>query len=166
MPSRPYTPPTPTQISAAVTLVQQALTPDLLDTKYRPRWTPENPTYGHCATASEAVYFLLGGPNAGLTAWVARDTDGTTHWWLQTADGQRIDPTADQYTSVGRLPPYERGILGKPCGFMGQRKDPLSPYGFGRRPGGRAAIVLERIDARLDHASEATNDQEGPEFRR
>jgi hypothetical protein len=98
------------------------------------------------------VYFLLGGPKAGLTAWVARDGNAGTHWWLQAADGARIDPTADQYTVSGRTPPYERGLTGRPCGFMGQRADPESRYGFGRKPGQVAAEILRRVAASSEPA--------------
>ncbi len=132
--------------SEAVSRVREVLTPDLLHRDYRSGWSPENPTHGHCAAASEAVYFLLGGPKTGLTAWVARDADGTTHWWLQTVGGERIDPTADQYSVAGRVPPYLRGILGKPGGFMGQRVEIGNRYGFDRRPGKVAAEILRRIE--------------------
>jgi len=133
--------------SHAVALVRAVLTPDLLRPEWRAGWSPENPAFGHCAGASEAVYFLLGGPKAGIKAWVARDSDGRTHWWLQDARGVRIDPTADQYTSVGRTPPYERGLPGRPCGFQGQRRDPANRYGFGRKPSGPAARILQLIES-------------------
>jgi hypothetical protein len=130
----------------AIALVRSVLTPDLLHRDYAGLRTIGVGTDGHCASAAEAVYFLLGGPRAGLAAWVARDADGTTHWWLQTQDGRRIDPTADQFAREGTVPPYMRGILGRAGGFMGQRIDPDSPYGFNRRPGRTAAEILRRVE--------------------
>ena len=134
-------------VARAVGAVVSVLTPDLLHPRYRGFRSVGNPTAGHCAAACEAVYFLLGGPLAGLAAFYAREDDGTTHWWLETGDGTRVDPTADQYRSTGRVPPYERGRPGRGCGFMGQRSDPGSPYGFGMRPGLRAARILARVAA-------------------
>lgn len=121
------------------------LDPAWLSAPYRTQWSPDNPTAGFCSVAAEAAYFLLGGPRQGWMALVAPDPAGGTHWWLerQTARGlERFDPTADQYVRQGKVPPYEAG---RPCPFMGQRKDLASPYGFERKPGLRAAKLLAKL---------------------
>lgn len=120
-----------------------ALSPALLVSPYKERWSADNPTLGFCSMASEAAWFVLGGNRAGWTAKVQREDDGTTHWWLEQADGTRFDPTADQYRAVGKVPPYERGLMGKSSGFMGMRKDPDNPFGLGLKPGKRAQALLE-----------------------
>lgn len=125
----------------AVALVQACLDPILLHPNYQKNWSPENPTYGFCSVASEALYFLLGGSLAGWKAVVGRDESGT-HWWLESETGRRLDPTADQYLSQGKRPPYDQG---RPGGFMGMREEPGSPWGFGRRPSRRAKDLLDRV---------------------
>lgn len=139
--------PSDREIEAAIADVRACLTPDLLAPAFRTGAPAGIASWGHCAVAAEAVYFLLGGPKAGLTAHVVREDDGITHWWLQDRAGRRIDPTADQYTALGDVPPYARGLPGRGAGFMGQRVDPASPYGFDRRPSRRAAILLARVEA-------------------
>ena len=127
--------------------IQADLDANLLSPIYRPEWTPANPTAGFCSVAAEAAYFLLGGPLQGWVAMVAKDPLGGTHWWLERerskgSPRERFDPTEEQYLIEGELPPY---ALGRPGGFMGQRQDPTSPFAFGRRPGHRASMLLQRI---------------------
>lgn len=77
---------------------------------------------------------------------VVRDGDAGTHWWLENRHtGQRFDPTEEQYRSQGRLPPYERGLPGQGGGFMGIRRDEENPWGFERKPSGRAQQLLGRV---------------------
>jgi len=143
-------PPCPRKVSDVIGKVVSVLTRDLLSPRYAAD-LPDNahPTTGHCSVAAEAVYFMLGGTCAGLVAMVARDHDGTTHWWLvHKASGTIIDPTRPQYDSVGDCPPYERGVPGMPCGFQGQRRNQDSRFGFGRDPGKRAAEVIRRVEER------------------
>lgn len=127
--------------------IVSALDPSMLRPPYDGQWSAQNPTYGFCSIASEAAWFLLGGKEAGWVAYNARDTDNSTHWWLEHTSGLRFDPTADQYYRVGTVPPYERGIPGRPGGFMGMRRDEQSVWGNGRRPGLRAAELLDRMGA-------------------
>jgi hypothetical protein len=136
----------PSRILEIVDEVVSALDRDLLSPEWAERVTPGmHPTTGLCSVAAEAVYFLAGGPNAGLRSMVAREEDGGTHWWLvHMPTGTVVDPTAEQYTSVGQVPPYDRGLRGRPCGFQGMRVDEDSPFGFGRSPGRRAARLIER----------------------
>lgn len=112
--------------------VQAVLTPDLLREPYRSEYTPTNPTAGHCYIAAEALWHLLGGPASGYKPMTARDPDGGTHWWLQDAQGEPLDPTAAQYLTDGLQPPYH---LGRGCGFLT------------RQPSKRAAIVIARVHA-------------------
>jgi len=135
----------PATLDALQNRLIAACTPDLLTPEYRRGWTPENPHFGFCSTASEVMWFVLGGSPAGWHAHVVRDTDGSTHWWLEHDDGTRLDPTVEQYRSVGEVPPYERGLRGSAGGFMGIRRDEASPWGFGRRPSRRAAVLLNRL---------------------
>jgi len=95
-----------------VAAVRAALTPDLLRPAFRGR--PTNPTYGHCYHAAEALYALLGGRAAGYGVRRAVDAAGVPHYWVVTAAGAVLDPTAEQYTSEGRTPPY---AAGKGVGF-------------------------------------------------
>lgn len=136
----------PSNVQKQIDNIKQVLTPDLLNQKYKNDIDLNNPTLGHCAIAAEALYFLLGGPLNGLIAWVARDVDDSTHWWLQhKITKQRYDPTAEQFYLLSDVPPYMRGILGRPAGFMGLRKDSSNVYGFYRKPSIRASKVLDRV---------------------
>lgn len=125
--------------------LQSGFTPELLHKDYREQWSPENPAFGFCSVASEAAWFMLGGRNAGWVAWSARDTDQSTHWWLRHESGVIFDPTSEQYTSIGRKPPYARGISGQAGGFMGIREDLNTAWPGQRRPSARARALMERL---------------------
>jgi hypothetical protein len=131
-------------LSEIIHAVRAHLTPDLLLPEFRKTWSKANPTAGFCSVASEAAFFLLGGGPAGWKAQTARDSDGIVHWWLAHDSGLLLDLTADQYTARGMPVPYASG-KGRGGGFQGMRTDPDSPWGFGRRPSARAAVLLERI---------------------
>jgi hypothetical protein len=47
---------------------------------------------GKCYSASEALYHLLGGKDAGY-----KPVRGGGHWWLVRSDGSILDVTAEQY---------------------------------------------------------------------
>lgn len=136
------------RVERAISRVVSALSPDLLSPRYQAEFAAYcHPTTGHCAVAAEAVYFLLGGRGAGLVPMVAREEDGSSHWWLvHRPSGRVIDPTREQYDDVGDVPPYERGNLGRACGFQGMRRDPENRFGFGLMPGSRAAELLRRVE--------------------
>ena len=110
--------------------IQGSLSPDLLKPAYRHQWTTANPLFGFCYIASESLWHLLGGPKSGYTPYVARDDNGGTHWWLQSKSGDVLDPTAEQYTSIGQTPPYARS---KAIGFLT------------KQPSRRARTIIERI---------------------
>jgi hypothetical protein len=75
---------------------------------------PEDVT-GWCYAASETLYYLAGGKEAGLKPCQGQVGD-TSHWWLQDEDGTIYDLTAAQFDFVW---PYEEGT-GR--GFMPKRK--------------------------------------------
>jgi hypothetical protein len=132
-------------------LLQPHLTPELLQPGYRKAWSPDNPLLGFCSIASEAAWFILGGPPSGWVSQVGRDDQGGTHWWLEHPQHGRLDLTASQYTLKVRPLPYELGQKGgKPCGFMGLRQDEGNAWGFDRKPSRRAALVLDALTAQWD----------------
>lgn len=108
--------------------VQECLSPDLLKKNYLSR-NRDNPLFGHCYVASEALYHLLG--DSRFKPHYGRDANGT-HWWLQDEVGNILDPTADQY-KLSR-PPYENG---RRCGFLT------------KHPSKRARVVIERVKNKL-----------------
>lgn len=90
-------------IDSLVFQVQNCLSDDLR----RPPWKgAENPLAGHCYVASEALYHLLGGSDAGWKPMFIRHEDAP-HWFLTNLDGKIVDPTADQFETPV---PYEQGI--------------------------------------------------------
>lgn len=150
--------PAPVSVGELIALrarLVEALDPAWLEPAYRARWSADNPTLGFCALASEAAFFELGGGPAGWKSMAVREADGTSHWWLEHASGVRFDPTDDQFRRQGQVPPYERGLSGKACPFMGMRQDPDSPWGFQRKPGLRAAPLLHRLHPDWTPADEA-----------
>ncbi|MBS3908071.1 MAG: hypothetical protein KGZ93_00330 [Actinobacteria bacterium] len=94
-----------------IPLIQEVLSPDLLKSAYV-IINKGNPMYGHCYAATEALYYLLGGKESGWQPCRGKDAEGVTHWWLRNADGQILDPTVEQYTTVGKKPPYASGRNG------------------------------------------------------
>jgi hypothetical protein len=63
---------------------------------------------GHCHHATLAMYKLLGGKEKGYKINKAVDELELTHYWLVTAQKEIIDPTAEQYTDLGRKLPYDK----------------------------------------------------------
>ena len=122
-------------------LIRNHLTPDLLTPKYREE-NKSNPTYGHCYHSTQALYYLMNTDK--LIAMSAKDYREDYHWWLQ--DGEKIyDVTAEQYYTVGKLPPYHKG-------------KPSKWYGWGQRPHQRSLDLIVRVlgkgnvtDERLSH---------------
>lgn len=112
--------------------VRASLTLDLLVREYK-QWGKEGKSNGHCYVASEAVYHLMGGKEAGFKG-VTLNFQGYPHWWIVDQFGQVLDPTADQYDVVV---PYGKG---KGCGFLT------------RQPSKRAAIVIKRARKILNAA--------------
>jgi hypothetical protein len=99
-------------------IIRNHLTPDLLTKKYREE-NVTNPMYGHCYHSSQALFYLLEPhelvPMSGL------DYRGDTHWWLYDDRDVIYDTTADQYYSVGQVPPYQ---VGKKTNWYGWKQRP------------------------------------------
>ncbi len=76
---------------------------DLRRPKYRGN---PNPYAGHCYIASEALYYLLGGKEAGWHPMFIRHED-EPHWFLKNDNGDIIDPTAEQFETPV---PYEEAV--------------------------------------------------------
>ena len=113
--------------------VRESLTPDLLKPEYRER-NKDNPFYGHCYVATEALYHLF--QRHGIPGWSpvrARDKSGTVHWWLEHPDGWILDPTEDQYPDDDAAP-HDQGRRG---GFLT------------KRPSKRAQVVIDRVNKNL-----------------
>jgi hypothetical protein len=128
--------------------IQSVLTPDLLKPKYRKMSEGEHPTFGHCGSATQAAYYMLGGEESGYVPQVANLGDGTTHWWLRHRDtGHVIDPTKEQFTSKGKKPPYD---LGRGCGFSNPNPDV---------PSKRGQEIINRIRGRAARASGGSVDE-------
>jgi len=109
-------------------LIKRQLTPDLLTPKYRQE-NLINPTYGHCYHSTQALYYLMNTDK--LVPMSGKDYRDEYHWWLQ--DGERVyDVTADQYYTVGKLPPYHNGKKSK-------------WYGWGQRPHQRSLDLIVRV---------------------
>lgn len=89
--------------------VRGALTDDLRKPQYR---GSANCMAGHCYVASEALYHLLGGKEAGWTPMHVSH-EGGPHWYLKNRhSGKILDATSDQFQTPV---PYH---LGKGKGFL------------------------------------------------
>lgn len=97
--------------------VQAVLTDDLLLQAGVPR---THRLAGHCYAASEAVFCVLGGLDAGHSMTQVRH-EGVSHWFVRLSDGTVVDPTAEQFETPV---PYERGRANN--GFVRQH-DPSAP---------------------------------------
>lgn len=106
--------------------IQDVLEPSLLKKGYE----GSHRLSGHCYAASEALYHALGGADSDWFPVRARDAENVTHWWLENAAGERLDPTHEQYTEQEKTPPYADGKRG---GFLT------------KAPSKRAQIILEAI---------------------
>ena len=93
-------------------LILKNLSSDLL-----PRsWLDKNEinlTFGHCHNAAGCLYKVFGSKALNMY----RGFDGEIyHWWVQDKAGKIIDLTSEQYTSIGKTPPYDKaekaGLLG------------------------------------------------------
>lgn len=106
-------------------LVRKNLTPNLLGGRKKlmfPDDIKTNPCYGHCYHSSQALFYLMNTDR--LVPMSAEDYRGEKHWWLQ--DGEKVyDVTAEQYYSVGKLPPHHEGKKSKWYGWK-QRPQQIS----------------------------------------
>jgi len=95
-------------------LIKNSLTPDLLPKKWVER-NSTNPMFGHCHTAAACLQKIF--TTKYIKLYRALDDEGIWHWWAVTVDGELIDLTSEQYTSQGRIPPYDLGQKASMLGF-------------------------------------------------
>ena len=111
-------------LSTVVGLIKANLTQELLIKKYRTR-NLTNPMFGHCHTASACLQRIFGTKALKLNR--AQDDEGIWHWWCVDVNNNLIDITIEQYTSIGRVPPHDRGQKATMLGF-GYRKRVLELF--------------------------------------
>ena len=104
--------------------VRTAIRPEDIKPQFR---RADHPTAGACYVASEAIFHLAGGKEAGLRP-VRAFHEGVSHWWLEDTDGNVIDATADQFDEPV---PYSEGKSG---GFLT------------KKPSKRALALMGRIN--------------------
>ena len=66
-----------------------------------------NPMFGHCYHSTQALYYFF--KDANLKSMSAPCDVAGQHWWCEDVDGNITDITSDQYYSVGKKPPYDKG---------------------------------------------------------
>lgn len=101
-------------LDKACDIITKHLTPDLLPKKWVKR-NSTNPMFGHCHTASACLQKLFGSKNIKL--YRGLDDEGIWHWWAVDLNNKLIDITSEQYTSQGRIPPYNVGMKASMLGF-------------------------------------------------
>lgn len=89
-------------------LVRSELLPSMVPPEYRGIINSEY--CGHCHHATIAMYVLLDGKNKGYKVRKAVDELQIKHYWLESPTGETIDPTEEQYTSLGRPLPYRNRV--------------------------------------------------------
>ena len=136
----------PAVIHAISRIIADQLTPDLLTKKYREE-NVTNPMFGHCYHSTQALFYLM--DTDKLVPMSGIDYRNDTHWWLQ--DGETIyDVTADQYYSVGQVPPY---ATGKKTAW----------YGWKQRPHQRSLKLIMRVldSMKISYCYETLKPQSG-----
>ena len=101
-------------MSLVIGLIARNLTPKLLSPKYREE-NKTNPKYGHCYHSTQALFYLMNTDK--LKSMSAEDYRGEKHWWLQN-ETAIYDVTMEQYYSVSKLPPYDKGKESKWYGWQ------------------------------------------------
>ena len=104
----------PENLSVISEIIRSKLTYDLLPRKWFTR-NMLNPTFGHCHNAAGCLYKIFGHENVHM--YRALDDEGIWHWWAVDLNGNLIDLTVEQYTSVGRVPPHADGTKSSILGF-------------------------------------------------
>lgn len=122
-------------LQKVINAIKSSLTVDLLPLNMRKRNVTgrNNHTFGHCHTTAGVIYKIFGPKNVHM--WRGLDDENIYHWWILDKNGKIIDPTADQYTALGKVPPYSRG---EKAGMLG--------FGYKKRVG----ILLSRVKELLD----------------
>lgn len=122
-------------LQKVISSIRNNLTIDLLPKKMQDRNINggSNGTYGHCHTAAGVIYKIFGSKN--VHTHKALDDEGLYHWWIVDKNEKIIDPTHEQYTLLGRTPPYARG-----------KKAPLLGFEYRKR----VSALLEKVKKELD----------------
>ena len=99
-------------LKIVIETIKRNLTTDLLPKKWISK-NKNNPMFGHCYNVVGCLHKIFGSKNVKMY----RGFDGEIyHWWLLDKNGQTIDPTSEQYTTIGKVPPYDKaekyGTLG------------------------------------------------------
>jgi hypothetical protein len=115
-------------MSLVMGLIRKNLTPDLLTPKYREE-NKTNPMFGHCYHSTQTLFYLM--DTDALVPMCGTDYRNDKHWWLQNGD-KIYDLTAEQYYTVGKLPPYHNG-------------KPSKWYGWKQRPHQRSLDLIVRV---------------------
>ena len=103
-------------LNLVLSAINQNLTIDLLpkNMRHRNAFGGSNNSYGHCHTVSGCIYKFFGPKNVHM--YRGLDDEGLYHWWVVDKSGKIIDPTHEQYTLLGKVPPYDKaekqGMLG------------------------------------------------------
>jgi len=128
-------------------IIRTQLTPDLLTKKYR-KENETNPMYGHCYHSTQALFYLLD-PHE-LVPMSGVDYRGDTHWWLYDDRGVIYDTTADQYYSVGQVPPHDTGKK-------------TAWYGWKQRPHQRTLKLMMKVldSCNIEYCYEIIKPQSG-----
>ena len=122
-------------LEIASKVIVENLTPDLIPKKWRKR-NSITPMFGHCHTASDCLQKLFGSENIKL--YRSKDEEDIWHWWCVDIHGQRIDLTDEQYHSLGRTPPYDRGEKASILGWSYKK---------------RVEELLKRVEKELDFST-------------
>lgn len=122
------------ELDKYIEIIHESLSKDLLKKQYQADYDNLHFTTGHCYIASEAIYHAFGGKEK-WSAYAGRDHNNGTHWWLKNKDtGEIVDPTKEQYTSLGIEPPYDKS---RPCAFLT------------REPSQRAQKLIARVNEKI-----------------
>ena len=130
------------ELDKYIEIIHESLSKDLLKKQYQEDYDNLHFTTGHCYIASEAIYHAFGGKEK-WSAYAGRDHNNGTHWLLKNKDtGEIVDPTKEQYTSLGIEPPYDKS---RPCAFLT------------RKPSQRAQKLIARVNEKIiQYESEKT----------
>ena len=109
-------------LKLVVDSIRRNLSVDLLPKKMQDRNINggSNGTFGHCHTAAGVIYKIFGPKNVHMHR--ALDDEGIYHWWAVDKSGKIIDPTSEQYTLLGRVPPYANGHKSGMLGFAYKKR--------------------------------------------
>lgn len=103
-------------LKIVIDAINENLTIDLIPNKWKRRNVQggSNNKFGHCHTVSGVIYKIFGPKNVHMY----RGFDGEIyHWWIVDKNGNIIDPTVEQYTLLGKEPPYDKGEKSSMLGF-------------------------------------------------